>query len=238
MDLFHVIPLEVMRYLVVKGNGAGNFEYARVKIFSRPTQNFSDYDTYILYRDLIRLGMEILPAVDADDTVPKHPLAPKAVEEAYSRHKGELRRFFRRMSRRTELSDDLVQEVYLELLRYPPRDTLREPQAFLYKIAWNVVNRSNALEQRHVPANAEAIERVEALAAECTGDAMSELDAEQRILRVLGQLPPLYGAALVLWKRDGLAYSEIGKQLGISAHTVRKYLTRAMAHVKQANWDE
>jgi RNA polymerase sigma-70 factor (ECF subfamily) len=177
--------------------------------------------------------------VKAEDPAPKRTIAPKAVEEAYSRYRAELRQFFRRLSRRTELSDDLVQEVYLELLRYPPRDTLREPQAFLYKIAWNVVNRSNGREQRSetlADTARRAHENESALVS--AHDVVSELDAEQRILKVLGQLPPLYGAALILWKRDGLAYSEIGRQLGISAHTVRKYLTRAMAHVKNVDWDE
>jgi len=178
--------------------------------------------------------------VNTDDAAPKRRIAPRAIEEAYSRYSGELRLFFRRLSRRMELSDDLVQEVYLELLRYPPRETLREPQAFLYKIAWNVVNRSNGRERHSaIPVDDESMRRAEEQAAkQWTDNTLSEIDAEQRILKVLGQLPPLYGAALILWKRDGLAYSQIGKQLGISAHTVRKYLTRAMAHVKQANWNE
>ncbi|MBS0420045.1 MAG: RNA polymerase sigma factor [Proteobacteria bacterium] len=178
--------------------------------------------------------------MSTDDSAPEHPLPPRAIEEAYSRYNGELRQFFRRLSRRSETSDDLVQEVYLELLRYPPRETLREPQAFLYKIAWHVMNRFYARERRAgVPLDVATLKSVqdEAAAAQWTDDTLSNLDAEQRILSVLKQLPPLYGAALILWKRDGLPYSEIGRQLGISTHTVRKYLTRAMAHVKKANWD-
>jgi RNA polymerase sigma factor (sigma-70 family) len=64
------------------------------------------------------------------------------------------------------------------------------------------------------------------------------LEAEQRILRALEGLPPLYGAALILSRRDGLSYTQIGRELGISAHTVRKYLTRAVAHLKTSRQDE
>ena len=178
--------------------------------------------------------------MSTEDTAKQRSLAPRAIEEAYSRYSGELRQFFRRLSRRTEISDDLVQEVYLELLRYPPRETLREPQAFLYKIAWHVMHRFYVRERRAgVPMDIETLNSTQdsTAAAQWTDDTLTNLDAEQRILHVLGQLPPVYGAALILWKRDGLPYSEIGRQLGISTHTVRKYLTRAMAHAKKANWD-
>src|SRR5687767_7984797 len=86
-----------------------------------------------------------------------------AIGEAYARYRGELRTFFTRMVRRTQDSDDLVQEVYTELLRYPPREPLREPQAYLYRVAWNVMHKWNARRQREpVPTDPQLLSRVAA----------------------------------------------------------------------------
>jgi RNA polymerase sigma-19 factor, ECF subfamily len=166
----------------------------------------------------------------------------KAADEigrAYSRYSGELKSFLSRHICPSLSSDDLMQEIYVELLRYSPKEAVREPQAYLYKIAWHVLNRSNARVQRDaVPLEPQALEKIsdshESRRAE---DATATLNAEQQILRALSKLPPLYGAALILSRRDGLSYSEIARELRISTHTVRKYLTRAGAHLRNTEWD-
>jgi RNA polymerase sigma-70 factor (ECF subfamily) len=178
--------------------------------------------------------------VDSGHTKPPRGKAAEQIGQAYSRYSNELKNFFVHHSRRTQSSDDLMQEVYVELLRYSPREMVREPQAYLYKIAWHVVNRSNARSQRdavpHEPQNLERIaNRDESRRADDPGAA---LDAQQQVLRVLGELPPLYGATLMLSRRDGLSYSQIARELNISTHTVRKYLTRALAHLKNARDEE
>lgn len=167
---------------------------------------------------------------------PNRPRASDAIGQAYSRYGSELRGFFTRHSRRSQSSDDLLQEVYVELLRYSPREPVREPQAYLYKIAWHVVNRSNARSEREaIPHEPQDLERIANRALEDhAGDPSVRLEAEQRVLSALSELPPLYGATLILSRRDGLSYSQIAKELNISVHTVRKYLTRALAHVRNA----
>ena len=37
---------------------------------------------------------------------------------------------------------------------------------------------------------------------------------------------------LVAKQRDGLSYPQIGRLMGLSAHTVRKYLDRALASIR------
>lgn len=166
----------------------------------------------------------------------KRVWAADLIGRAYAEYSGELRSFLARRSRRKHSSDDLMQEIYLELLRYSPRGVVREPQAYLYKIAWHVVNRYNAQVQHDaVPHEPVELDRIASRTGATPADeAEAGLDAEQRVIQALSELPPLYGAALILSRRDGLSYSEIARELRISVHTVRKYLTRAVAHLKSA----
>jgi RNA polymerase sigma factor (sigma-70 family) len=63
-----------------------------------------------------------------------------------------------------------------------------------------------------------------------------QIHQERLVKAVLAQLPPLYAAILVMKKRDGLSYEEIARALQISVHTVKKYLFRAVAQARAANW--
>jgi len=63
-----------------------------------------------------------------------------------------------------------------------------------------------------------------------------ELDAAQRVARlrtVLAQLSPKCRAAVTLHYRQGLSHKEIGEQLGVSPHMVKKYLAQALAHCRR-----
>jgi RNA polymerase sigma factor (sigma-70 family) len=177
--------------------------------------------------------------VKSNPDKPRLGSAAEEIRQAYARYSGELKSFLARHSRRTGSAEDLMQEVYMELLRYSPREKVREPQAYLYKIAWHVVNRSNhRAQQDATPREQEELDRLATRRSQnWVSDASSLLDAEQQILEALSALPPLYGAVLILSRRDGLSYSEIARELKISVHTVRKYLTRAITHLSTTEWN-
>ncbi|MFL6547262.1 MAG: RNA polymerase sigma factor [Povalibacter sp.] len=136
-------------------------------------------------------------------------------------------------------AQDLAQEAYLRLLRVEHSELIRQPRAYLYRIALNLVTEFRLRARRDpVTYDSEALAEI----AEKIGDEPSDegeraADAEQ-IELLLEQLPPLYRAIFVLRKRDGLSYPEIAQQLGISVHTVKKYLARAVARCRHARWSE
>jgi RNA polymerase sigma-70 factor (ECF subfamily) len=116
---------------------------------------------------------------------------------------------------------------------------VRKPQAYLYRIASNLVYEFK-LRERNEPVSfdSDAVEHaVESPAVPATNDASEGLSLSQQLETVLGQLPPLYRAVFVLRKRDGMSYSEIARTLDISVHTVKKYLARAVAQCRCARWD-
>ena len=164
------------------------------------------------------------------------PHEPPDLTQAYQQHRDQLRGFLRAYTVRKDSVDDLMQEVYLALLRHPPREALRDPSAYLYKIGWNVLRRANK-RARGEPETHD-LSTLDQLSTQTTEDASAELAAEQQLTATLRELPPLYGAVLILNRRDGLDYSQIAARLNISISQVRRYLGLTLAHLKKARWSD
>jgi RNA polymerase sigma-70 factor (ECF subfamily) len=157
--------------------------------------------------------------------------------EVYAQHKAELRHFFARQLRSAQNAEDLVQEIYVQLLRFPPTETLRQPLDYLYKIAWHVVNRANRRtqieQQQFVSGDSEMLDRLAGRSGRLwAGDISEQLSTEQQLQRILGQLPHACRTAIILLRRDGLSYQEIADEMGVSVHSVKKYIARALTHFK------
>jgi RNA polymerase sigma factor (sigma-70 family) len=157
------------------------------------------------------------------------------VEKLFSEHGGALRAFFHRRVRRQAEAADLAQEVYLRLLRAPDFDSIRNPEAYLYTVASNLA-KEHSLRERHLNAAVDVEDpEVQVQIADLPGFG-ALLDTEARVKRlreVLQELPPKCQAAVALQYWQGLSYAEIGQQLEISPHMVKKYLSRALAHCRR-----
>ena len=137
--------------------------------------------------------------------------------------------------RNKEDAQDLAQEAYLRLLRVERKKIIEKPESYLFRIATNLANEF-AMQQRAAPTIIDIDETVE---ANVIGDGDSfekglEHRAELRRLEaILEKMPPAYRAVLILSKRDGLSRDEISRELGLSIHTVKKYLARAAAWCRE-----
>jgi RNA polymerase sigma-70 factor (ECF subfamily) len=161
------------------------------------------------------------------------------VGSAFEQYHAGLHRFLMRRLRSTQNAQDLAQETYLRLLRMDRHELVRKPQAYLYRIASNLVYEFK-LRERNEPVcfDSEELERAaESSMAAATADASDDLNVSQQLETLLVQLPPLYRAVFVLRKRDGMSYPEIAHTLDISVHTVKKYLARAVAQCRCARWE-
>jgi RNA polymerase sigma-70 factor (ECF subfamily) len=111
---------------------------------------------------------------------------------------------------------------------------VRAPQAYVFRIASNLVYELRHNKRRN-PVTFDS----------CLADAVSQstsdprtmepaeyLDVQQHINALLEQLPPLYAVIVVMKKRDGLSMEEIAHELGLSIHTVKKYLSKALAQIR------
>ena len=131
---------------------------------------------------------------------------------------------------------DLVQEVYLRMLRVPHPETIRSPQAYLLTVAKHVLFEHRA---RRSPMDG-AVNIVELLqeleATPESGPEAQALSAERarELNRVLSQLPSKARAALILHRLEGLTLEQIGARLGVSRSMAKKYLVKALTYCRQA----
>jgi RNA polymerase sigma-19 factor, ECF subfamily len=147
-----------------------------------------------------------------------------------------MRYLIRRLSRASQDVDDLVQEIYLELLRRDTRKEVRNPLAFIYGVAAHVLA-DHRTDAAHEHERFVSEEDAGAAWGEFPSDALTDrledfVSIQQQIQTALDQLPPMQAAVLVLHKRDGLSYEEVAEKLGLKVDTVHKYLTQARLKIR------
>jgi RNA polymerase sigma-70 factor (ECF subfamily) len=174
------------------------------------------------------------------DRIAKRPQGESLLAvAAFEQYDKGLQRFLTRRLQSAENAQDLAQEAYLRLLHLDRGEFVRKPQAYLYRIASNLVYEFR-LRERNQPVtfDSEALDQAaESTVESPAAEASERLEIEQQLESILAGLPPLYRAVLVLRKRDGLSYPEIARTLDISVHTVKKYLARAVAQCRSARWN-
>jgi RNA polymerase sigma factor (sigma-70 family) len=169
------------------------------------------------------------------DCVSMHDPKKAFIERLFARNRDALQAFFYRRIRTKADAADLAQEVYLRMLRVSDTDAVRNPEAYLFTVAGNLLKENAVVDRRQ--ATATDLDDMDAAAqlADWPG-ADASVDTAQRVVRlreVLRQLPPKCCAALVLQYRYQLSYEEIAERLGVSPHMVKKYLAQALAHCRR-----
>jgi RNA polymerase sigma-70 factor (ECF subfamily) len=151
-----------------------------------------------------------------------------------------------RMVRDRELAEDLAQETFVKVLN--ALDSYRPEFKFsswIFKIANNAA--IDHLRRRHLDTlsldgapQATTPERVEATALQVSGHAESPLDElEARELgsaieHAIGRLRPEYRACIILRHIEDRPYEEIADILDLPLGTVKTYIHRARAELKDA----
>jgi RNA polymerase sigma factor (sigma-70 family) len=143
--------------------------------------------------------------------------------------------FLRRVSHRWD-AQDLVQEVYLRLLRIGPAEVanIRDPEAYLFTVAANLAKEHAVLRQQ-LPLGGDSLEAVmEQFGAPCNVEADMDRDLRrQRLGALIERLSPKCRAVLVMHYRDELSYREIAERLSISTNMVKKYIVKGLAACRQ-----
>jgi len=153
----------------------------------------------------------------------------------------DLMRFLRGQVRQPSEAQDLLQELYVRILKVKSLEEIRSPQAYLYRIAANL-----AFEHRrrcddrpiHVTLDDIRHERQDTCAsAPETNPLEAGAVTAQRLecLRVrLSELSPRVQAAVLWHHRDGYTCDEIARKLSVVTHRVKKYLAKGLAHCRGA----
>jgi RNA polymerase sigma factor (sigma-70 family) len=159
------------------------------------------------------------------------------VADLEKQHGERLRRFLAYRLRASLATDvpDLVQEVFLRLLRIDHLETIRSSEAYLFTIAFHVLHQ-HLLRRSAVPEAVDISTLLNSMEASPESDPVLQAERLQHLeelQRALQELSIKAQAVLLLHRRDGASLEEIGKQLGISRAMAAKYLSKALLHCRQ-----
>lgn len=158
----------------------------------------------------------------------------KLVESLFAARGDDLLRFLTSRLPNGEDAKDLAQEAYLRLLRRNRDELVRHPEAYLFRIAANLMyehwlkNRPES-DQRAFAIDPEMMESEE-LSTESSIAQQQSVDALERVLRVM---PPTRRRVVLMHRRDGMTYNEIAGELGISVGMVKKHLAKGLARCRE-----
>jgi RNA polymerase sigma factor (sigma-70 family) len=157
------------------------------------------------------------------------------VADLVATHGQQLRRYLLSRVRNAADVPDIVQEVYLRMMRVPNVESVRSPEAYLFTVAQHVVQQ-HTLKASATPPSADLARMLnERQPASSYADPALEVHAEQCLERLQGgldRLAPKVRATFLLSRRDGLSFDEIAQQLGTTRHMVKKYLMKALTKLR------
>jgi RNA polymerase sigma-70 factor (ECF subfamily) len=158
----------------------------------------------------------------------------------FALHRRALQAYIQRRIRSKADAADLAQEVYLRILQVSDADGIRNPQAYLFTIAHNLVNEYLTVERRQV-----RCVDVDEIGIEQRLGELPSLDSQlehsqmvERLGSALEQLPARWRTALILQYRYGLTYRQIAERLGVSANMVKKYLAQGLGRCRRGMTQE
>jgi RNA polymerase sigma-70 factor (ECF subfamily) len=153
-------------------------------------------------------------------------------------YRKELHRYLLRRSHRPQDVDDLAQEVYLRLLRHDSAKFVHKPLAYLYGIAAHVLaDHRDDSDREHERLSSDIDDESTEVSSVLPDDLADQLNLQQQLERAIAKLPPTHAAVLLAHKHRGLSYEEVAAELGLSIHTVEKYVIQAKARIRMMAWD-
>lgn len=146
--------------------------------------------------------------------------------------------FLIRRMRSRHNAEDLSQEVYLRLLRVDEPGRVRNPLAYMYRVAVNAVQEFRAREESNpVGFDSELVSQLgeRTLDESASPERLFEQQTDEYGLQQLIQtLPPMQRTVLLMATCRALPHAHIAKELGISIRTMRNHLYRALATCRQS----
>lgn len=138
-------------------------------------------------------------------------------------------------------ADDIAQECYLRLQSYEHWLAVRDPKAFLFRVAVNLLTdraRQHARRQRDLQRLGVVVQIEDAADAPRGSSAPDDVLAAEQALRsiatALERLPAKCRRALLMQRIEGHSHEEIAAALRVSKSMVEKYIARAVGALRAA----
>lgn len=167
-------------------------------------------------------------------------LLARFASDAAANYSAELHRFLARRMHRSQDIEDLVQEVYIRLLKVDNDKFIRNPRSYILTTAAHVVSDFVAKERRakkFVVIDSEVVETVSENPSELPPDQIAtRLSTQKQLNAAIAKLPPLHQAVLLMFYREGYRYDEIASRLKVSLDQVERYLAHAKREIMAIDW--
>jgi RNA polymerase sigma-70 factor (ECF subfamily) len=147
------------------------------------------------------------------------------VERLYRARADDLLRYLRRRFLNEADARDVAQEAFLRFWRLQDSERLRSPEAYLFRIAGNLLYERRlreAGERQGQPVGEPPVD-------EYTPFELAVAAEEETLLReTVRTLPVLWRSILTLHLRDGLTFAQIASQTGINISLAKKHYYKAV----------
>jgi RNA polymerase sigma-70 factor (ECF subfamily) len=160
-------------------------------------------------------------------------IATRAVSAAFRRYAPALHRYLLRRIRRSSEVADLSQEIFERFLRVQDSESVRHPQAYLFRIASHVVSDALTKEEHAlVSFDSQAVQRADDSLEHASEDHATEIGLAQELDHAIAELSDMHRAVLLLAIRDGLSHREVATRTGLTVSTVGLYVCEARARIR------
>jgi RNA polymerase sigma-70 factor (ECF subfamily) len=152
---------------------------------------------------------------------------PEEFERLYREHAGFVYRIALNITRNTEEAEDIVQTIFLRLLRRESSPDLQtRPRAYLYRAAVNAALDAIRLRRDRQ----EAVFEIEVI---LPSDTDSKEDLHRQLHKAIAELSPTSAGIIILRYMHNHSDAEIAKMLGKSRGVIAVTLYRARARLKK-----
>lgn len=154
----------------------------------------------------------------------------------YARFLRPLRRFFTSYRFGPEDVDDFTQEVFLRLALHGRSHELRNPEAFVFTLARNLVRDNARRLYTRALLSAVTLDEAEIPCAGLTPE--QSVENQDRLLcaaTALRALKPITVQVFVLHRVYGHSHAKIARRIGVSVSMVEKHVMTGIAALKRIN---
>ena len=155
-----------------------------------------------------------------------------------------LRRVAARYRRRGEDVDDLVQEAFLRTYAANEKEEIRNPKAFLIRVAKNLAISEAKRKEHSATESFEDSGGSEVFVDEAQGTVEEQVDGKRKLFvlsQAIASLKPELRQALLMCKIEKLKFRQIATRLDVSVSTVEKRVAAALlacnAYLRDQGYD-
>lgn len=158
----------------------------------------------------------------------------RLIENIFREHAAALRVYLIAKVNSAEEAEDIVQETFLRLHSAGNTQDIKQPRAFLFRVATNILidhirRRHARIPETQLGGSADD-HPADAISAEAR---MQSQDFRMAFKQAIEELPPRRRQVIVMHKVLHKSYGEIAAELGITRSMVEQHMTRALRHCRK-----